>query len=67
MPIDITHDQELDERTRTAWTDYRDAVSDLQGREYDEAETTAWDHLQKVLHEIEEDRAEAPTGGDGVH
>ncbi len=34
---------------RDAWSTYQDAVRDLGGREYDEAETLAWDRLQNEL------------------
>jgi hypothetical protein len=58
------HDRALDERTRQAWSTYRDGLADLTGREYDEAEAEAWDRLQDALGEIEADRAPAGDGGD---
>jgi hypothetical protein len=61
------HDPSLDERTKQAWEAYRDALADVQGKAYDEAESTAWNRLQDELRAIEEDRAESPTSGDGVH
>jgi hypothetical protein len=61
------HDSTLDERTRTAWTAYRDELSELAGRAYDEAEAAAWDRLQEALRDIEQDRAALHTGGDGEH
>jgi hypothetical protein len=59
------HDRALDERTRQAWSSYRDGLAELAGREYDEAEAEAWDRLQEALEEIEADRAASHTGGEG--
>jgi rubrerythrin len=50
--------EELDERTQDAWAVYSESLRDLTGRDYDEAETDAWDHLQRQLRELEEFRAE---------
>ncbi len=56
---------ELDARTRVAWTSYRDELSSLCGRAYDDAEPAAWDQLQATLRELELERAElAPRGDD---
>jgi len=41
-----------DERTRVAWTVYRDSLRDLQGRDYDDAEGQAWEALQRELRSI---------------
>ena len=41
-----------EERTRVAWTVYRDSLRDLQGRDYDEAEDQAWEALQRELSSI---------------
>ena len=49
---------ELDARTRVAWTSYRDALSTLEGAEYDAAEAAEWDGLQATLREIEAARAD---------
>jgi hypothetical protein len=54
----------LDERTREAWSTYRDDLADLQGRAYDNAESQSWERLQDELREIEADRAALHTGGD---
>ena len=51
---------ELDARTRVAWTSYRDALSSLEGAEYDVAEAAEWDQLQATLREIEAARADLP-------
>jgi len=48
----------LDARTRVAWTSYRDELSSLEGRAYDDAEAAAWDQLQATLRELEVERAE---------
>lgn len=56
---------ELDARTRVAWTSYRDALSTLEGAEYDAAEPAEWDQLQATLREIETARADLqPRTGD---
>jgi hypothetical protein len=58
------HDSALDERTRQAWSSYSDGLTDLSGRDYDEAEGEAWDRLQDALGQIEADRAASHTGGE---
>ena len=58
------HDSALDERTRQAWSSYSDGLSELTGRDYDEAEAEAWDRLQEELRDIEADRAAPHTGGE---
>jgi hypothetical protein len=58
------HDPALDERTRQAWSSYRDGLAELSGREYDAAEAEAWDRLQGDLGAIEADRAASHTGGE---
>jgi len=56
---------ELEGRTRAAWTSYRDALSPLQGAEYDAAEAAEWDALQATLRDIEAARADLqPRTGD---
>jgi hypothetical protein len=49
---------ELDARTRAAWTSYRDALSTLEGAQYDAAEAAEWDTLQATLREVEAARAD---------
>ena len=49
---------ELDARKRVAWTSYRDELSSLEGRAYDDAEAAAWDQLQATLLELEVERAD---------
>lgn len=55
---------ELDARARVAWTSYRDELSSLEGRAYDDAEAAAWDQLQATLRELEIARAELAASGD---
>jgi DNA-binding PadR family transcriptional regulator len=54
---------ELAERTRRAWTAYRESLRDLTGRDYDEAEGRSWDRLQRKLKELEEERAALTSRG----
>ncbi|HVF78300.1 MAG TPA: hypothetical protein VNA28_08370 [Solirubrobacteraceae bacterium] len=51
---------ELDARTRVAWTTYRDELSSLEGRAYDDAEAAAWNQLKATLHEVEAERIGLP-------
>lgn len=57
-------DSTLDERTRTAWSTYREDLAELQGRAYDAAEAESWDRLQEQLQDIEADRAALHIGGE---
>lgn len=57
-------DPALDERTRQAWSAYRDGLTDLTGRNYDNAEAEAWEHLQAELEAIEADRSASPSSGE---
>lgn len=61
-PEDMLTLEELDERTQTAWTAYRDSLRELSGREYDEAETRSWERLQRKLRRLEQRRAELSGG-----
>ena len=56
---------ELEARTRVAWTSYRDELSSLEGRAYDDAEAAAWDQLQATLRELAIERAELALPADG--
>ena len=58
------YDPALDERTRQAWSSYRDDLVELTGRHYADAEADAWDRLQDALAQIELDRAASHTGGE---
>jgi hypothetical protein len=55
------HPDTLDERTREAWSAYRDELVELHGREYDAAETDSWERLQEALRTIDGDRSAPPT------
>jgi N-formylglutamate amidohydrolase len=43
---------ELERRVRHAWASYSASLRDLEGRQYEEAESQAWDRLQRRLAEI---------------
>jgi hypothetical protein len=49
--------EELAELEREAWSDYRESLRDLEGRDYDEAEPASWQELQKILEEVEAERS----------
>lgn len=50
--------EELAEVEREAWSDYRESLRDLAGRDYEEAEATSWDELQRTLAEVSSERGE---------
>ena len=54
--------EELSELEREAWTDYRERLRDLQGRDYEVTEAASWDELQHALAGVAAERAdlEAP-------
>lgn len=41
------------DRTREAWARYAERLQGLEGPEYDEAESVAWDELQETLRGLE--------------
>jgi hypothetical protein len=43
---------ELERRVRHAWASYSASLRDLEGRQYEEAESKAWERLQRRLAEI---------------
>jgi hypothetical protein len=43
---------ELERRVRDAWASYSASIRDLAGREYEEAEADAWEHLQRQLNDV---------------
>jgi signal transduction histidine kinase len=53
--------RELDERTRTAWEDYRTSISQLSGSEYEEMELASWERLQEALHKVAGERERVVT------
>lgn len=48
-----TGSTDRDQAITEAWTRYREALSGLTGRAYENAETQAWDELQQDLTDIE--------------
>ena len=48
--------RELDERTRSAWEDYRSSLRELSGAEYEEMELISWERLQEALHRVADER-----------
>jgi capsid protein len=50
--------EELAELEREAWTDYRESLRDLQGRDYEVTEAASWDDLQRTLAEVAAERGE---------
>jgi hypothetical protein len=48
--------EELAELEREAWSEYRESLRDLQGRDYEETEATSWDDLQRTLSEVSAER-----------
>jgi hypothetical protein len=62
--------QELDERTRQAWSTYQDSLRELSGPEYDDAEGRSWERLQRKLRQVDRERAaltESSTRRGDVH
>ena len=43
----------LQEREREAWSRYSMSLRDLEGRDYEDAETEAWAELQRDLRAID--------------
>ena len=48
--------EELAELEREAWTDYRESLRDLQGRDYEVTEAASWEDLQRTLAEVAAER-----------
>lgn len=48
--------EELDERMRTAWEDYRASIRELAGSEYEQTELVSWERLQQALNEVAGER-----------
>jgi hypothetical protein len=46
----------LQEREREAWGRYSTALRELDGRDYEDAETEAWAQLQRDLRAIDAER-----------
>jgi hypothetical protein len=47
---------DIDARRKQAWTSYNESLRDLDGREYEDAETRSWDRLQSKLTQLDEER-----------
>jgi hypothetical protein len=64
--------EQLDERTRTAWEEYRASTSQLAGPDYEEAELLSWERLRRELEELADERERlvgavgAPSGDDAA-
>ena len=52
--------EELAELERNAWTEYRESLRDLEGRDYELAEASSWEDLQELLTEVAAERAGMP-------
>lgn len=52
--------EELAALERNAWTEYRETLRDLEGRDYELAEASSWDELQELLSEVTAERAGLP-------
>jgi hypothetical protein len=50
--------EELAELERDAWSDYRESLRDLAGRDYEETEAVSWDDLQRTLADLAAERGE---------
>jgi hypothetical protein len=50
--------EELAELEREAWTEYRESLRDLHGRDYEQAEAASWDDLQRLLADVDTERAD---------
>lgn len=57
--------EELDERTRDAWHDYRASLTELAGTEYEAAELVSWERLQHALQELADERERVVAGVHG--
>lgn len=49
--------RELDDGTRRAWRTYSERLRDLDGDEYERAESDSWTELQRELRRLERRRA----------
>jgi hypothetical protein len=54
---DLEQLRELDDGTRRAWTTYNERLRDLDGEEYERAESDSWTELQSELRRLERRRA----------
>ena len=54
---DLEQLRELDAGTRRAWMAYNERLRDLDGDEYERAESESWTELQTELRRLERQRA----------
>jgi hypothetical protein len=54
---DLARLRELDDGTRRAWMAYNERLRDLDGEEYERAESESWTELQVELRRLERRRA----------
>jgi len=54
--------EQLAERTRTAWEDYRVSTTELAGSDYEQAELISWERLQRALTEVADERERLADG-----
>ena len=54
---DLQKLRELDDGTRRAWVAYNERLRDLDGEEYEQAESDSWTELQRELRSLERRRA----------
>ncbi len=54
---DLQKLRELDDGTRLAWMAYNERLRDLDGDEYERAESDSWTELQRELRSLERRRA----------
>ncbi|HTP22621.1 MAG TPA: hypothetical protein VMJ65_23635 [Solirubrobacteraceae bacterium] len=54
---DLAELRELDDGTRRAWMAYNERLRDLDGEDYERAETESWTELQTELRRLERRRA----------
>ena len=54
---DLEKLRELDDGTRLAWMAYNERLRDLDGDEYERAESDSWTELQRELRSLERRRA----------
>jgi DNA-binding GntR family transcriptional regulator len=52
--------REQDRKRAEAWSAYSESLRDLEGRDYEEAERTCWEQLQRALRRIEREDAAPP-------
>lgn len=59
--------REIEADTREAWNAYSDRLRELQGDEYEQAESESWTELQVELQRLQHEREELQTSSSGDH